>query len=163
MRQGIFLPESIFNAHSLTCVRTFQCDLLMTFSCFCTEGQRNRRSTGGDVVHLVRASDRHAADAGSIPRCGKEFFSQGQRSVQTLTCVRTPPCAIACINICAHVKDPVVHVRVRWIMETLKHPACTIGWITRLCRSWLSPRKATRISHGRKPTGTVQNNKNKVK
>ena len=22
------------------------------------------------------------------------------------------PCAIACINICAHVKDPVVHVRV---------------------------------------------------
>ena len=25
------------------------------------------------------------------------------------------PCEIACINICAHVKDPVVHVRVRWI------------------------------------------------
>ena len=23
-----------------------------------------------------------------------------------------------------HVKDPVVHVRVGWIMETLKHPAC---------------------------------------
>ena len=38
--------------------------------------------------------------------------------------VRTPPCAIACIFICAHVKDPVVHVRLRWIMETLKHPAC---------------------------------------
>ena len=28
------------------------------------------------------------------------------------------PCAIACINICAHVKDPVVHVRIRWIMDT---------------------------------------------
>ena len=34
-------------------------------------------------------------------------------------------------------------------METLKHPACTVGWVARLCRSWLSPGKATRISHGR--------------
>ena len=40
--------------------------------------------------------------------------------------VRTPPCAIVCINICAHVKEPVIHVRVRWIMETLKHPACSV-------------------------------------
>ena len=46
--------------------------------------------------------------------------------------VRTLPCAIACIYICAHVKAPVVHVRVRWIMETLKHPACTVGWVPRL-------------------------------
>ena len=42
---------------------------------------------------------------------------------------RLPPCAIACINICAHVKDPVVHVRVRWIIETLKHLVCTVSWI----------------------------------
>ena len=32
--------------------------------------------------------------------------------------VCTPPFAIA--YICAHTKDPVVHVRVWWIMETLK-------------------------------------------
>ena len=70
--------------------------------------------------------------------------------------VRTPPCAIACIYICAHVKDPVVHVRVRWIMETLKHPAYTVGWVAWLCRSWLSPGKATRISHERNPIETVQ-------
>ena len=38
--------------------------------------------------------------------------------------VRTPLCAIACTNICAHVKDPVVHARIRWIRETLKHQAC---------------------------------------
>ena len=56
--------------------------------------------------------------------------------------VRTPPCAIACINICAHVKDPVDHVRVRWITETQKHPACTVGWVARLRRSWLSPGKS---------------------
>ena len=30
-----------------------------------------------------------------------------------------PPCAIACINVCALVKDSAVHVRVLWILETL--------------------------------------------
>ena len=79
-----------------------------------------------DVAQLVRAADRHAADAGSIPRCGKEFFSQSTFSANSLTCVRTPTCAITCTNICAHIKDPLVYVRVWWIMETLKHPARTV-------------------------------------
>ena len=70
--------------------------------------------------------------------------------------VCTPPCAIACIYICAHVKDPVVHVRVRWVMETLKHPAYILGWVVRLCRGRLFPGKVTRISHGRNPIGTIQ-------
>ena len=52
--------------------------------------------------------------------------------------VRIPLCAIACMYICAQVKDPVVHVRIQWIMETLKHPACTLGLVARRCRSWLS-------------------------
>ena len=44
------------------------------------------------------ASDRHAADAGSIPRCGKVFFSQSQLSGQTLLNVSVhPPCVIACM------------------------------------------------------------------
>ena len=104
-----------------------------------------------------RASNWHNADTGSIPWCGKEFFSQRQLSVQTLFCsVRTPLCAVACINICVHVKDPVVHVWVWWIMETLKHPACTVGWVAWLCRSWLSPGKATWISHEKNPIGTIQ-------
>ena len=42
-------------------------------------------------------------------------------------------------------------------METLKHPACTVGWVARLCRTQLVfPGKATRISHGRNPNGTMQ-------
>ena len=50
--------------------------------------------------------------------------------MQTLLRVSVHPlCAIACINICAHVQDPVVHVRVQWMMETLKHPACTVDWV----------------------------------
>ena len=70
--------------------------------------------------------------------------------------VRTSPPAIACIYISVYVKDLVVHVRVRWIMETLKHPACTLGWVARLCRSWLSPGKVTRISDGKNPIGTIR-------
>ena len=69
-------------------------------------------------------------------------------------CVLKTPCAIAYIYICTHVEDPAVHVRVQWITETLKHPACTVGWVARLCRSWLSLGKATPISHGRNPIGT---------
>ena len=62
--------------------------------------------------------------------------------------VRTPQYAIACINICAHVKDPVVHVRVQWIMKTLKHPAGTVDRVARLCRSWVSPRKQPKFPMG---------------
>ena len=76
------------------------------------------------------------------------FLPESTFSADSFTCVRTPPCAIACINICAHVEDQIVHVRVRWVMETLKHPECTVGWVARLCRSWLFLGKATRISHG---------------
>ena len=69
-----------------------------------------------------------------------------------LSCgVSASPCAIACINICAHVKKPPIYARVRWIMHTLKHPACTLGRVARLCSSWLSLGKATRISHRRNP------------
>ena len=75
------------------------------------------------------------------------------------------PCAIACISICAHVKHPVVHVRVRWIMETLKHPPYTVGWVARLCRNWLPWKKATRISRGNQShwDNTVVKSKEKVK
>ena len=44
--------------------------------------------------------------------------------------VRKSPCAIAYVNTCAHIKDPVFQVRVRRIMETLKHSACTVGWVS---------------------------------
>ena len=67
-----------------------------------------------------------------------------------------PLCATSCINIFAHIKGPVVHVRVQWIMETLKHSACSVGWAAWLCHSWLSLGKATWIFHGWNPNGTIQ-------
>ena len=82
-----------------------------------------------------RASDQHATGAGSISWCSTGFFSQHQLSrADSLMCVHTSPCANACIDIYVRVKDPVVHVRVRWIMETLKYPACAIGQVVQLSR-----------------------------
>ena len=37
-----------------------------------------------------------------------------------------------------HFEDPIAQVKVRRIMETLKHPVCTVSWVARLCRRWLS-------------------------
>ena len=36
-----------------------------------------------------------------------------------------------------------------------KRTACTVGWLARLCCSWLSPGKATRITRERNPNGTM--------
>ena len=127
---------------------------------------QTRVKQGGDVTQLVESdilytlfgritSDRHAADACFIPRCGKGFFSQSKLSMQTLTVFVHPRVQSHTLSP-AYVKDFVVHVRVWWIMETLKHQACTVGRVARLCRSWLSPGKANRISHGRNPIGTLQ-------
>ena len=71
---------------------------------------------------MGRASDRHAADAALIPQCWKEFFSVNfQCKLSYVVC--TPQCAITCINICVHVKDPVVHVRVPWIIKNTDTPS----------------------------------------
>ena len=74
-----------------------------------------------------------------FPRAARDFSPGDNFQCRLSYGVRTTPCAIACIYICAQVKDPVVYVKVRWIMETLKHPAYTVGCVARLCRSWLSP------------------------
>ena len=42
-----------------------------------------------------------------------------------LQCLYTPARSHTDLHPCTW-KDPVVHVRVQWIMETLKHPACTL-------------------------------------
>ena len=101
-----------------------------------------------------------------FPGAARDFFflPESTFSADSLSYgVRTPPCAIACINICAHVRDLVVHVRVRWIMEIPQHPACTVGWVARLCRNWRCPGKAARISRGRNPNGRVQSLKKRKK
>ena len=65
---------------------------------------------------------RLAADAVRVPVRQEIFLPESNFNADSLTCVRTFLCAKACIYISAHIKDPVVHVIVRWIMETLKTP-----------------------------------------
>ena len=67
-----------------------------------------------------------------FPSVARDFLPESTFSADSYS-VCTPPCAIACIYLCVHVKDSIVHVRIQWIMETLKHPACTIAWV-----AWLS-------------------------
>ena len=91
-----------------------------------------------------------------FPGAIRDFLPESTFSADSLTYVLTPLCAIRCINIWAHVKDTVVHVRVWWVMETLKHSACTVGQVAWLCGSWLAPGKATRVSHWRNPIRLIQ-------
>ena len=81
------------------------------------------------------ASDHHATDAGSIPQCGKDFSPRVNIQCRLSYSVRTAsyPHVRSHLLTFVHVKDSIVCVRVQWIMETLKHPARTIGWVV-----WLS-------------------------
>ena len=101
--------------------------------------------TGGDVAQFVQYRTGTLPTQVRFPGADRQgiFLQKSTFSADSSTVSVHNPCAIACIYICVHVKDPVVHVRVRWIMDKLKHPACTVGWVARLCRSWLSPGKAT--------------------
>ena len=107
---------------------------------------------GGDIAQMLER--RTATPLRQVPFPGAARIFLPVSFQCRLSCgVRTLPCAVAHINVCERVKDHVVHVRVRWIMEIQKHLACTVGSIARLCRSWLSKGKATRISMGEFPMG----------
>ena len=47
---------------------------------------------GGDVAQLLRASDCHTADAGSIPWCGKDSLPRVNFSCTFFQCLYTPVC-----------------------------------------------------------------------
>ena len=109
-------------------------------SCLCLR-LHEQVCVGGNVAQVVEHRTCTSPMQVQFPSAARDF---------------SPWVNFQCIFICVHAKDPIVHVRVQWIMETLKHPACIIGWVVHLCHSWLSPGKATRISQGRNPFGTIQ-------
>ena len=61
---------------------------------------------GWDVAQLVTASDRHTADAGSICLVARDFSQKINFQCRLSYGVWMPQCTVACINICAQVKDP---------------------------------------------------------
>ena len=110
-----------------------------------------------DVAHLVERRTSTPLTLVRFPGAARDFFFPESTFIADSPTVSVHPrVQCSCINICLHVKAPVVHVRVRWIMEILKHPVCIVGWVAPLCHSWLSPGKMTRISHGGNPSGTRQ-------
>ena len=97
-------------------------------------------------------------------------FHQSQNTVPSLYPQRSPSDEI--INwgpVCMSMQKDHVHTfkiqqsmcRVQWILETLKHPVCTVGWVPPLRHSCLSPEKATWISHRINPNGILQLKKKK--
>ena len=57
----------------------------------------------------------------------------------------------------------IVHVRVWWIMETLKHPACTIGWIARLSQLAFPKERNLNFSWEKSHWDNAMDKKNKKK
>ena len=122
------VPQRVVVGHFFFLHRVFACTSL-------------NRCRGWDVAQLVEHRTGTLSTLVRFPGAARGFCPRVNFQRRLSYDVRTPPCAVACVYICARVKDSVVHVRVRWIMETLKHPACAVGWVARLCRSWLSLRK----------------------
>ena len=98
---------------------------------------------GGDVAQLLECRTGTPLRQVRSRGAERDFSPRVKFQCRLFYGVCTPLCAIACISFCARVKDSVVHVRVRWILETLKHPSCTVGSVVRLCRIWLSLGKTT--------------------
>ena len=111
---------------------------------------------GRDAAQLVEHCTGTPLTQVQFPSVARDFSHRVNIYCMLSYGVRTPQQAIACIIICVRVKDPAVLVRVQWIMETLKHPACTVTQVTRLCCSCLSPGKAIQISQWRNLNGMIQ-------
>ena len=68
--------------------------------------QTSPASLQGSAGRALDQKAGHNTDAGLIPQCSKGFFSQSQLTAKTLTVFAQPPCAVTCVNICAHTDNP---------------------------------------------------------
>ena len=66
---------------------------------------------GGDLAQLTERRTGTPLREVRFPGAARDFSPRVNLQCRLSYGVRTPPCAIACINICAHVKDPVVHIK----------------------------------------------------
>ena len=67
----------------------------------------------GDVAQFVERRTGTVLTQIRFPGAARNFSPRDNFQCRLSYGVRKPPCAIACINICAHVKYPVVYIRVR--------------------------------------------------
>ena len=115
---------SLFGWRSFGIVSVLRSSLwVIFFWCFTSVSRQYDTKGDGVVAQLIEHLTGTPLTKVRFPATARDFSPRVKFQCRLSYGVRTPPCAIACIYICAHVKDSVVHVRVRWIMETLKQPA----------------------------------------
>ena len=78
-----------------------------------------------DVAQLVEHRTITPLTQVQFPGAARDFLPRANFQCRLSFSGRTPPCTIACINICAHNKDAVVSVRVWWIMATYTNRSST--------------------------------------
>ena len=89
-------------------------------------------SERGDAVQRVELWTVASLMQVQFPGMGGDF-PPSQLSVQTLLrSVVHPQVQLHALTAVLVLEDRVVHVRVPWIMKTIKHPACTMGWVVQL-------------------------------
>ena len=81
----------------------------------------------GDVAQLVEHRTGTSLTQIRFPGAARDFSPSVKFQCRLSYSVRTPPCANACIYICAHFKDPLVHVKSSLgygITKTPSHTQC---------------------------------------
>ena len=82
---------------------------------------------GGDVAQLIERRPVTPLTQLRVPGVARDLLPRVNFQCGLSFDVPTTPCAIACINIYAHVKDSLDNVRVGWIMATQTYLASTIA------------------------------------
>ena len=82
---------------------------------------RTCSSVDGDMAQLVERRTATPLTQVRFPGAARDFFLRVNFQCRLFYVYPYTPVCKRRHYISAHVKDPVVHVRVRWIMETVKH------------------------------------------
>ena len=117
---------------------------------------------GGDVAQLVEHRTGTPLTQVRFPGTARDFLLRASFQCRLYFGVLTPPCAIACINICAYDKDHVVHrTLVRCSPSNsssmddgnTKTPSMHRRWGCATLSQLASPGKATQFLRGEIPMG----------
>ena len=111
------------------------------------------KMTGGDIAHLVEHRTSTPLTQVRFPGTARDFSPRDNVQCRLSYGVQPTP-----VRNRMHLHLSARYRSNRPCQSSVDNgnPACTVGWVARLCRSCPSPRKATRIFHRRNPIGTIQ-------
>ena len=94
--------------------------------------------------------------------CAPDGILTSDHGIHWITRPRTQIKLMARTQICVHVKDPIsicgkkCGPHIRWYAHTKRLHTVSSGWEARLCRSWLSSWKVTRLCRWEISIGTIK-------